>query len=133
MKIVTQSIARFSILCYLIVASIAAAHAFPMPRAAESNSSAAMVMDIGTGDSRAQSLEETALMGEMQSDCHQSKTASSDASSMSLCKIFCSATGYALTTDIFVDLASIAPPLQSHALSHDFSTRQISVEQHPPI
>ena len=132
MKIVIQSIARFSILCYLVVVSIAAAHAFPMASAAGSNE-ATMVMDNGSGDSQVLTIEETASMSEMQSDCHQSKTASSDASSMSLCKIFCSATGHAVTSEIIFIVASITPPLQTHALSDDFSTRQISVEQHPPI
>ena len=131
MKAVTQSIARFSILCYLVVASIAAAHAFPMPSAAGSNG-AAIVMDIALGDSQALTLEETTAMGDMQSDCHQSKTVSSDASSMSLCKIFCSATGHAINTDILVDLVSISPPLQVITLSEVFFTRQLVVEQHPP-
>ena len=137
MKAVTQPIARLSILCYLVVASIAAAHAFPMAGAAGSNSAAGstgvtMVMDTSSGDSQALTLEETASMGEMQSDCHQSKRVSSDASSMSLCKIFCSATSHALTTDILVDMVSMVPPVHATFVSEDFRTRQLVVEQHPP-
>ena len=131
MKAVTQLIARFTILCYLVVASIAAAHAFPMPSAAGSGS-ATMVMDASMGDSQAQFGEESASMDGMQPDCHQSKKVSSDASSMSLCKISCSAMGHALTVDILVDLASIAPPIQAAFLSDNLRTRQLVVEQHPP-
>ena len=131
MKAVTQLIARLSIFCYLVVASIAAAHAFPMPSAAGSDS-AAMVMDISLSDSQALLGEESVTMGDMQSDCHQSKNVSSGGSSMSLCKISCSAMGHALTTDIFVDLVSIAPSIQAGFLSDDFLTRQLAVEKHPP-
>ncbi|MFT5572258.1 MAG: hypothetical protein ACI9FR_001181 [Cryomorphaceae bacterium] len=141
MNAVNKAIARFSMLCYLVAASIAAAHAFPMPSAAASNiaaagKSATMVMDIASSDSQAlnldQTLDVTAHIGEIQPDCHQSNKGSSSASSMSLCKIFCSATGHALTTDFLVDLASIAPPIHSVSLSDDLRTRQLSVEQHPP-
>jgi hypothetical protein len=136
MKIVTQSIARLSILCYLVVASIAAAHAFPMPSAAASSAAAikdAMtVMHIASGDSQVLSLDVTASMGDMQSDCHQSKASSSDASTMSACKIFCSATSHALTTDILVDLVLMVPPVQVASVSEYFQTRQLGVEQHPP-
>jgi hypothetical protein len=137
MKIVSQAIARLSILCYLVVASIAAAHAFPMPSAAASKSAAATkdaitVMHIGSGDSQALGLEVAASMGDMQSDCHQSKSSSSDASMMSACKIFCSATSHALTTDIFVDQVLMVPPVQVASVSEYFQTRQYGVEQHPP-
>ena len=121
MKAVTKTIARLTILCYLVVASIAAAHAFPM------------AIDISTDDSQALLAEESASMGDMQADCHQTNTVSSDANSMSLCKIFCSATGYAVTSEMVFIVASITPPLETHALSDNFSTRQTSVEQHPPI
>jgi hypothetical protein len=131
MKIVTQSIARLSILCYLVVASIAAAHAFPIPSAAASKD-AMTVMLIASGDSQALSLDVTASTGDMQSDCHQSKAASSDASTMSACKIFCSATSHALTTDILVGLVLMVPPVQVASVSEYFQTRQLGVEQHPP-
>lgn len=131
MKIVSQAIARLSILCYLVVASIAAAHAFPMPSAAATKD-AITVMHIGSGDSQALGLEFAASMGDMQSDCHQSKSSSSDASMMSACKIFCSATSHALTTDIFVDLVLMVPPVQVASVSEYFQTRQYGVEQHPP-
>ena len=131
MKIVSQAIARLSILCYLVVASIAAAHAFPMPSAAATKD-AITVMHIGSGDSQALGLEVAASMGDMQSDCHQSKSSSLDASMMSACKIFCSATSHALTTDIFVDLVLMVPPVQVASVSEYFQTRQYGVEQHPP-
>ena len=131
MKIVSQATARLSILCYLVVASIAAAHAFPMPSAAATKD-AITVMHIGSGDSQALGLEVAASMGDMQSDCHQAKSSSSDASMMSACKIFCSATSHALTTDIFVDLVLMVPPVQVASVSEYFQTRQYGVEQHPP-
>lgn len=131
MKIVSQSIARLSILCYLGVASIAAAHAFPMPSAAASKD-AITVMHIDSGDSQALGLEVAASMGDMQSDCHQSKSSSSDASMMSACKMFCSATSHALTTDILIDQVLMVPPVQVASVSEYFQTRQFGVEQHPP-
>ena len=131
MKTIIKSIARLSILCYLVVASIAAAHAFPMASTAKSNS-LTMVTDIASGGSLVLAVEATAPMGEMQSDCHQTKTGSADASSMSLCKIFCAATGHGLTTDILVDLVLLVPPVQAASVRVNFPTRQLVVEQHPP-
>lgn len=132
MKAFTQLIARFSILCYLVVASIAAAHAFPMSSAMGSNNTL-MTMDVALDDSQALIAEETVSMDEMQADCHQSKTVSSDVGSASLCKIFCSAIGHAVTSEMIFIMASIMPPAQNHTLIDDFSTRQVSVEHHPPI
>ncbi|MFT5655045.1 MAG: hypothetical protein ACI9XU_000759 [Arenicella sp.] len=131
MRTIIKSIARLSILCYLVVASIAAAHAFPMDGTAQSNS-VTIVTDTGSGDSQALAVEATVPMGEMQSDCHQTKTGSADASSMSLCKIFCAATGHGLTTDILVDLVLLVPPVQTAPVRVNFPTRQLVVEQHPP-
>ena len=91
-----------------------------------------MLMDIASGENPARTWEVPAPVGEMQPDCHQSKIGISDASSMSLCKIFCSATGHALTTDIVVALTSITPTVQVAFLSDRVFTRQLVVEQHPP-
>ncbi|MFT6046394.1 MAG: hypothetical protein ACI9WC_002100 [Arenicella sp.] len=131
MKTITKFIARLSILCYLVVASIASAHAFPMARTAQSNS-VTMVTDIGSGGSQILAVEATAPMRAMQSDCHQTKTGSADASSMSLCKIFCAATSHALTTDIIVDLVLPLPPVQTVSVKVSFGTGQLVVEQRPP-
>lgn len=131
MKSASQLIAGIAIFCYLVVASIAAAHAFPMPSTA-GNGSTAMVMNASIGDSKTLLVDQSATMGDMQPDCHQSQKVSTDASSMSLCKISCSAMGHALTTDILIDLALIAPPVKANSLSDDLRTRQLVVEQRPP-
>jgi hypothetical protein len=131
MKLNAQLIARLSVLCYLFMASIAAAHAFPMPSAGK-DVGGTVVVDITTKANPAQTPKVTAAEADIQLDCHQAKAGVSNAKSMSLCKIFCSATGHALATDIFVGIGSITPPLQVASLSDISHTRQLSVEQHPP-
>ena len=131
MKPIKQTIVRLSILCYLVMTSIAAAHAFPMLDESV-DKGAVMVTEATSGDSQVLTSEAMASSGEMEPDCHKSSKGSSDTNSMTLCKIFCSATANAVTPDIAVDLASNSQPAQVAALRDNFQTRQLVVEKHPP-
>lgn len=92
----------------------------------------AMHMPVGKNQAQASMSEASATMADMQSDCHQSESVSSDANSVSQCKIVCSATGHAVTSDIFIGTAFNSPQHRATALSDNLRSRLLVVEQRPP-
>lgn len=119
MNVSTKIFTRILILCYLAVSSIAAVHAFP----------AIDVMSSANIDKVSIMVDDASITD--QADCHQAM-ATSDSDASGVCKIFCSATGHALTTEISSDVATFIPLVQIPTLSDGLVTRQLSVEHQPP-
>ena len=116
MKTVKKILILVSVLCYLVVASVAAVHAYPAMSDAVADSS---TLASGSG------LDD-------QPNCHESRDMSPDSAASGLCKIFCSAIGHAMTTDTASEVISLVPLVQVSTLSGSIVTRQLSVEQQPP-
>ena len=117
MKLLTKLTLVFSLVCYLAVSSIAAAHAF------------------SSLDSRMGIKSDSA---EIMPDCHQEGLSSVDSvhdeelNTVSPCKIFCSAMANIVPTEFGSIFSFIKPTVAVTFLSENLLSRQLAVEPHPP-
>lgn len=128
MNKLSNMLVMLSILCYLAMSSLSAAHAF-------------IVMDgnVGLVDIE----PENSLMAGKQMDqlglsegmmpCHQEADPSSDDDKASgICKISCSAIGHALVTTDLLEENSKSQYTSPHPVTDSLRSRQLSVEHQPP-
>lgn len=112
---VSKIVTRIILVCYIAVASIAAAHAFPK----------AIGDELNTMSSSSTSLQ-------VNSDCHQSTESDSATSSVSACKVFCAAMGNVVINHL-TSVAATRPSSLSIVFSGlGVTDSDLSLEPHPP-
>lgn len=107
-------ITSITLICYLAVASLAAAHAFPMMKSTNST------------DSGVQIIDETLSM-----NCHETASSIKKASP-SLCKMFCAAMGNVIPNAPELSFAKLDVSSKITFLSRGLVTREPEVEPQPP-
>lgn len=105
---------RLMVVCYLTVASIAAAHALPN-----------LTLGSTAGGGLEVSISQSA-------NCHQAESQTITQQKTSLCEIFCAATGQALQLTHLSVIADIFNPSKQARINSALLSRALAVEPHPP-
>lgn len=120
----TKAMLSLSLICYLAVSSIAAAHAFPTLI----NSSTSPQNIINPVDN--ESLDGITAL-EIAPDCHQ-EPSDSPKNASSVCKIFCAAMAGVMSNHLLLDLPSTIGATEVAFVVKGFHTREPALEPQPP-
>lgn len=105
-----------TLICYVAVSSVAAAHAFPSSLSTTGVSEASQSMPFV----------------EMSPDCHQLKNDEAEPKLISACKIFCAAMSNIIIEEIAIYQAELGVGREVTFLLQDVSMLTFDMEPHPP-
>jgi hypothetical protein len=105
-----------TLICYVAVSSVAAAHAFP-----------SSISTTASSD-----LSSSLSVAEMSPNCHQQKSDKAESKVISACKIFCAAMSNIIIDEFAIDQPEVKVGREITFLLQDISTLTFDMEPHPP-